>query len=178
MKEKPKQFLFSAFYLLRNFSLFLSAILDAFHCFCWPSRKLLAVFVSCLVYFSFLLTVLEACRFVRRLGSFSLFLFVVFSKLLAVSIGCSCCSVVACFSDCFSQPFFPLFFVAVLAVLVGFFFFSSSFSFTTYVVVLFLAVIVSTLFCFSLNFQFKHSLICNPVHIAKCMSRLNQIVRL
>ena len=72
---------------LESFSLFLSAVSEVSRCFCWPSRKFLAVFVGRLGSFSLFLFVVSEVSccfcwpsrkflavFVCRLGSFSLFL--------------------------------------------------------------------------------------------------------
>ena len=105
--------------LLQCLSLFCCPhFLEASHCFCQPSYKLLAIIVSCL--FAVLLAVLEASRyfvgclfafvichlgsfhrqswklfvvFVGRLGSFSLFS----SAILEASVCRSCCFVVGRF---------------------------------------------------------------------------------
>ena len=93
----------------------MSAVLEAFCCFCRPSWKLLAIFVSCLF-----------AVFVGRLGSFSLFCWLSFRccyrssrKLYVGRLGSFMSAVLEAFC-CFCRPsLFSCFLAILLAVLVA-----------------------------------------------------------
>ena len=98
ISEASLYFVDSLFAVIGRLGSFLSAVLEAFCCFCRPSWNLLAVFVS-------------------HLGSFSLFS----SAILEASVCRSCCFVVGHFLAALASRSccFLLFLVVLLAVLMA-----------------------------------------------------------